>query len=126
MDNASPNDVLAQTLVKLLKERYALELDIEHLHGRCIAHIINLVVQALLHGMDDAFEDPDITDYFLTDPDAPLNYTAEDDPELQLMEGAEAAAADAAAEVMDMEDEDDLPFDSPLRKVSHTFILTFA
>jgi hypothetical protein len=126
MDNALPNNVLAHTLVDLLKQRYGLELDVDHLQGRCIAHIINLVVQALLHGMDDAFDDPDVLDYFTLDPDAPLNYTADDDPELQCMEGAEAVAADAAAMLMAIEDEDDLPSDSPLRKVGFVLSITFA
>jgi hypothetical protein len=119
MDNALPNDVCAQSVVDQLMERYKMELNVQHLQGRCVGHIINLVVQSLLHSMDKAFDDPDVLDYFTIDPDAPLHYSADDDPELQRMEGPEAAAADAEAVEMEMEmeDDDDLPCGSPLHKV---------
>ncbi|KAF8161992.1 ribonuclease H-like domain-containing protein, partial [Pholiota molesta] len=53
------------------------------MHIRCFAHIINLIVQAFLHAIDEA-EDPDITDYY--DKDAPIHYDVDQDEELAALE----------------------------------------
>ncbi|KAJ6484240.1 ribonuclease H-like domain-containing protein, partial [Mycena sanguinolenta] len=52
---------------------------------RCLAHVVNLVVQKILAALGDA-EDPDVTDYYLSNKDAPFHYEAEDDPDLHEMD----------------------------------------
>jgi hypothetical protein len=48
------------------------------MHIRCIAHVVNLVVQALLHELDEA-DNPDEEDYFASTKDTPLHYDVEKD-----------------------------------------------
>ena len=46
---------------------------IADMHIRCVAHVINLVVQAFLFGLGEA-EDPEIFDWFEANKDAPIHY----------------------------------------------------
>jgi hypothetical protein len=109
MDNASSNDVLVRTLAAGLKERYDMDVDVKSLQGRCIAHVVNLVVQKLLHSMNVVPDDPDHLDYFAADIDAPLHYSMEDDLEIMAMETPEAAKADEeAGDAEDDELEDEI------------------
>jgi hypothetical protein len=48
------------------------------MHIRCIAHVVNLVVQALLHKLDET-DNPDEEDYFTSTKDTPLHYDVEKD-----------------------------------------------
>lgn len=50
------------------------------MHIRCIAHIINLVVQAFLYGLDEG-EDPEILDWFTVNKDLPIYYDPTTDEE---------------------------------------------
>ncbi|KAJ7660882.1 hypothetical protein DFH06DRAFT_988730, partial [Mycena polygramma] len=52
---------------------------------RCLAHIVNLVVQKLLAALEEA-ADPDIEDYYLPHKDLPFHYDPDDDPELAALE----------------------------------------
>ncbi|KAF6756067.1 hypothetical protein DFP72DRAFT_810841, partial [Ephemerocybe angulata] len=61
-DNASVNNVLMETVCRYLLSLYGIPYNPDS-HIRCIAHVINLVVQAILAGLDEA-DDPDLFDYF--------------------------------------------------------------
>jgi hypothetical protein len=63
MDNASSCDVLARILGTLLMERYGLPFHSANARIRCLAHIVNIVVQTVLKQLDEA-EDPDVLDWF--------------------------------------------------------------
>ena len=63
MDNASVNNVMLDMITVLLKSRYNLDLDPQHTQGRCLAHVLNLVVQSILHSLNEA-DNPDIIDYY--------------------------------------------------------------
>ncbi|KAJ7676984.1 hypothetical protein DFH06DRAFT_976182 [Mycena polygramma] len=48
---------------------------------RCLAHVVNLVVQKLLHELDEA-EDPETADDYVPNKDLPFHYDPARDPEL--------------------------------------------
>jgi len=55
------------------------------MHIWCIAHVINLVVQAFLHGIDEA-DDPNIVDNFDSNKDDPIHYNINEDEDQITME----------------------------------------
>ena len=57
------------------------------MHIRCIAHVINLVVQAFLFAIDEVEDDPENVDYY--NKDLPIHYDIEEDEELTAMENEE-------------------------------------
>ena len=94
------------------------------MHIRCLAHVINLVVQSFLHAIDEA-EDPEINDYF--DKEAPVHFDIDKDAD-QIGLEAEALAPGANDYTPADEDEDvaedeavlieDVNGQSPLQRVS--------
>ncbi|KAJ3753352.1 ribonuclease H-like domain-containing protein, partial [Lentinula raphanica] len=66
--------------------KYGIHFHSENNRIRCLAHVVNLVVQAILKALDEA-ESSDDVDYFLLNKDQPIHYNAEDDEELKEMEG---------------------------------------
>ncbi|KAF5332385.1 hypothetical protein D9758_018913 [Tetrapyrgos nigripes] len=52
---------------------------------RCMAHVVNLIVQATLKVMEEA-ESPDDVDYYFFHKDQPIHYDEADDEDLQAME----------------------------------------
>ncbi|KAH9938904.1 uncharacterized protein BXZ73DRAFT_1162, partial [Epithele typhae] len=76
-DNVAANDLLAAELMRLLIERYDGEVHFHPDNGRihCFAHVVNLVVQKVIHDLLKAssspaevenlqFADPDVKDYY--------------------------------------------------------------
>ncbi|KAF4609484.1 hypothetical protein D9613_012328 [Agrocybe pediades] len=78
-DNASVNDVLVATTGRLLLARYGIPFTPD-MHIRCIAHVINLVVQSFLHALDEA-ADPETEDWYDLNKSAPLHYDITKDPD---------------------------------------------
>lgn len=78
------NDVIVKTAARCLLTRYGIP-ESDDIHIRCIAHVINLMVQAFLVGMDEA-EDPDELDWFEADSNIPLHYTPETDKDQVALE----------------------------------------
>jgi hypothetical protein len=100
MDNAS-----ASTLAQVVEMKYGNEFIPDHHQIRCLAHVVNLVVQALLANLGLVDHSPEQQDYFMQGRAEAIHYSADDDPEVQSMETAEAAAADAGVEeVEEVED----------------------
>ena len=85
MDNASICDVLARATGILLLKKYGLKFHEENAQIWCIAHIVNLIIQALLTSLNEA-EDPDIDDYYIPNKHLPFHYDPYDDDEVQQME----------------------------------------
>ncbi|CDO77912.1 hypothetical protein BN946_scf184727.g1, partial [Trametes cinnabarina] len=81
MDNASANDVLARTVGLLLLKRYGIHFTPENGRIRCIAHVVNLVVQKILSKLFEA-DDPVLADYYeLWNKHLPFHYDLEADDE---------------------------------------------
>ncbi|GJF00443.1 hypothetical protein PsYK624_167310 [Phanerochaete sordida] len=100
MDNASSNDVLARTLAALLLKRYGIQFSPENGQIRCIAHVVNLVVQQILHTLAEA-DDPALEDYYESYKHEPFHYDLEDDDEQKALE----------QELLDMFEEGDAGLD---------------
>ncbi|KAJ7271309.1 hypothetical protein B0H12DRAFT_1228964 [Mycena haematopus] len=85
LDNASANDVLLQALARLLMKKFDIQFVPANSQIRCLAHVVNLVVQKFLAALDDA-EDPENVDDYLPNKDLPFHYDPDDDPEVIAME----------------------------------------
>ncbi|KAI0060903.1 hypothetical protein BV25DRAFT_1806709, partial [Artomyces pyxidatus] len=128
MDNAITNDVLARILAKLLMKRYGVPFHPENGQIRCLAHVVNLVVQKILSTALEA-DDPDIDDYYIRlNKHLPFHYDPESDEDLQALEEAVTAEGKADQETQDdfelaeedeIEDTNAYSTMSALEKVSH-------
>lgn len=78
-DNASANDVLVATVARCLLAWYNIP-ESPNLHVRCICHVVNLVVQSILHSIGEA-ENPDTTDYYALNKEHPVHVNVENDLE---------------------------------------------
>ncbi|KAF5349401.1 hypothetical protein D9758_015515 [Tetrapyrgos nigripes] len=106
MDNASACDSMAKFLQKLLNRRYQdLQVHVENSRIRCLAHVINLIVQAILKVLEEA-ESSDDVDYYLLHKDQPIHYDENDDEELKAME-AEEDNTEAGGEGDESDDDDE-------------------
>ena len=115
-DNASINDVLIRTAARCLLARYGIPWNPD-MQIRCIAHIVNLIVQAILHGVDEA-DDPSLVDYFELHKDEPIHYDPAVSPEQkQMEEEPEYAIPDVDDDGGDAEEIQSVG-NSPLKRVS--------
>jgi hypothetical protein len=85
LDNASPNDVLLRALARLLQEKFDLQFVPANSQIRCLAHVVNLVVQKILAALGNVV-DPDVTDDYLPNKDVPFHYNPDNDPALDELE----------------------------------------
>lgn len=88
MDNASVCDVLARSAGVLLLQKYGLQFHPQNARIRCLAHVVNLVVQAILAELDEA-DDPEQEDYYIPNKHIPFHYDPDDDDEVRQMENEE-------------------------------------
>ena len=93
MDNASNCDVLARVLGILLMERYGMEFHSDNARIRCLAHVVNIVVQTLLKQLNEA-EDPEILDWFEGNRHLPVHYDGDEDEEVKAMEAEDLVAVE--------------------------------
>jgi hypothetical protein len=93
MDNASNCDVLARVLGILLMERYGMQFHSDNARIRCLAHVVNIVVQTLLKQLNEA-EDPDVLDWFEANKHLPIHYDGDEDEEVKAMEDEDLAEAE--------------------------------
>lgn len=94
LDNASPNDVLVRTLGTLMLQRYGIPFHPENGQIRCLAHVVNLIVQRILKEILEVNDNPEDNDYFLLNKHLPIHYNPEYDEDVTAMEGRDAAEAD--------------------------------
>ena len=85
MDNASVCDVLARAAGVMLLQKYGLNFHAQNARIRCMAHVVNLIVQALLAALNEA-DDPKKDDYYIPNKHLPFHYDLDDDDEVQEME----------------------------------------
>jgi len=55
------------------------------MHIRCIAHVINLVVQAFLYAIDEG-DNPDVEDWYELNKDTPIHYDITKDQDQQALD----------------------------------------
>jgi hypothetical protein len=55
------------------------------MHIQCMAHVINLVVQAFLFAIDEG-DDPDVEDWYELNKDAPIHYDISKDKEQEALD----------------------------------------
>lgn len=111
MDNALSCDILARVFGTLLMEHYNLQFHSDNVCIRCLAHIVNIVVQTMLRELDKA-EDPDILDWFDLTKNQPVDYDPNKDKAVVEMEEEEFEGGDDEEVQEDMIDEilkDELP-----------------
>lgn len=126
-DNAAPNDVLIRVLSRILREKFDIQFVPENSQIRCLAHVVNLVVQKILATLNEA-DDPEVVDYYLPNKDLPIHYSPDDDPNLRDLENEQFPSTpeeedeeeDPELEVM-TEMAEDLANLSPLQKVIGRF-----
>lgn len=85
MDNASVCDVLARAAGVMLLQKYGLSFHVQNARIRCMAHVVNLIVQALLAALNEA-NDPEMDDYYIPNKHLPFHYDPNDDDEVREME----------------------------------------
>ncbi|KAJ7876318.1 hypothetical protein B0H14DRAFT_2252522, partial [Mycena olivaceomarginata] len=73
LDNARTNDVLIRALSDILRQGFDIQWAPENSQIRCIAHVVNLVVQKILATLDEA-HDPEEQDYYIPNKDLPFHY----------------------------------------------------
>ncbi|KAJ7649685.1 hypothetical protein FB45DRAFT_1049884 [Roridomyces roridus] len=105
-DSASPNDVLIAVLPRILADKFNIQFAPENSQIRCLAHVVNLVVQKILSTLNEA-DDPDVIDYYLPNKELPFYYDPDDDPDLKQMENeAPPTTTDSETTTSDEEDAD--------------------
>ncbi|KAJ6563486.1 hypothetical protein B0H10DRAFT_2239418 [Mycena sp. CBHHK59/15] len=125
LDNAAPNDVLIRALSRILREKYDIQFVPENSQIRCLAHVVNLVVQKILAALNEA-DEPEVMDYYLPNKDLPFHYEPEEDPNLRDLENErfEAEADKSDEEDADAETMSDMATElanlSPLQKLRLT------
>ncbi|KAL0059195.1 hypothetical protein AAF712_014089 [Marasmius tenuissimus] len=115
-DNATVNNVLIKTVARSLLKKYDVGLNNDR-QIRCVAHIMNLVVQDILHTIGEA-DDPDVVDYFKLHQDMSFHYNPQEDVD-QLELESEQDRKDIFLDDEEQIDEDlidDLVDDSALKR----------
>lgn len=85
LDNAAPNDVLIRALSRLLREKFDVQFVPENSQIRCLAHVVNLVVQKMLAALEEA-PDPAVEDQYIPNKDLPFHYDLETDDDVRDLE----------------------------------------
>ena len=122
-DNTSVNDVIIEVTGQIILQKYNVPYTPD-MHIRCIAHVVNLIVQAFLAAMDEA-DSPDDIDYFLLHKESPIHYDPDDNEDHTAIESEdvdlEAMDVDVD-EVLDITEEkviEEIQHSSPLKQVSN-------
>lgn len=98
-DNVSVNDVIIDVARQIILQKYNIPYTSD-MHIWCIAHVVNLIVQAFLASMDEA-DSPDEVDYFLLHKESPIHYDPDDNKDHIAME-----SKDIDLEAMDIDEDE--------------------
>lgn len=115
------NDVVIATVSRILLAKYGIPPS-PNLHIRCMCHIVNLVVQAILAALGEA-DDPDKVDYYTLNKEQPLHLDIDADPDQveldkEVFQDDAEDDSDDVAENITLEDEEkQKATESPLSKV---------
>lgn len=96
MDNASTNDVLARTLTRLLLKRYNITFAPQNAQIRCLAHVVNLVVQKIFSELLGV-SDPALDDYYELWKHLPVHFDVEAEDKAEAEAEEERAKVDPKA-----------------------------
>jgi hypothetical protein len=78
-DNASVNNVIMATIAQICLAKYGIPPS-PNLHIRCVCHVVNLIVQAILAALGEA-DNPDEVDYYTLNKEQPLHLDIDVDPD---------------------------------------------
>ena len=115
------NDVIVATVSRILLAKYGIPPS-PNLHIRCMCHVVNLVVQAILAALGEA-DDPDNVDYYTLNKEQPLHLDINADPDQveldkEVFQDNEEDNLDDVVENITLEDEEkQKATGSPLAKV---------
>ncbi|KAF7346859.1 Dimer-Tnp-hAT domain-containing protein [Mycena sanguinolenta] len=93
LDNTATNDVLMRALSRILRDKFDIQFVPENSQIRCLAHIVNLVVQKILAVLDEE-DDPATRDDYVDNKELPIHYNIDEDPELEALEAEIFESAD--------------------------------
>jgi hypothetical protein len=131
-DNASVNDVIIEVTGQIILQKYNIPYTPD-MHIQCIAHVVNLIVQAFLAAMDEA-DSPDDINYFLLHKESPTHYDPDYDEDHIAMESenVDLEAVDEDRDKVDIAEEkaiEEIQHGSPLKWVSnlspHLLVCTY-
>ncbi|KZT64307.1 hypothetical protein DAEQUDRAFT_678786 [Daedalea quercina L-15889] len=105
-------------------QRYGIHFAPENGQIRCLAHVVNLVVQKILASLIDA-DDPDVNDWYLLHKFLPFHYNNDENDELNELEDATFVADDEKLTDKCPDEEKDQPLtpDEPLNAVQKLRII---
>lgn len=130
-NNASVNDIIVEVAGHIILSKYSVPYTSD-MHIRCIVHVVNLVVQAILAAMNEA-DDPDDVDYFTLHKGSLIHYNIDEDDNQAVLESEsvslEAESKDKDEEIkmfdaIEKEMIENVEASSPLKQVI-TFPCTF-
>ena len=78
------NDVIVTVAARQILQWYGVPYQPD-MHIRCIAHVVNLVVQAILHYFGEA-DDPETNDYHLDHKDKPIHFNPDEDEDQRALD----------------------------------------
>jgi hypothetical protein len=101
LDNVSSNTVLSRIVGQKLMERYGVPFHPDNSHIRCLAHVVNLVVQKILSVAKEV-DDPEFQDYYeQLNKQFPVHYDIDSDEELRNFENEEVDESKAQRDLSD-------------------------
>ena len=101
LDNVSSNTVLSRIVGNKLMELYGVPFHPNNSHIRCLAHVVNLVVQKMLSVAKEV-DDPEFQDYYeQLNKQFPVHYDLASDEELRDFESEEDDRSKAQVDLSD-------------------------
>jgi hypothetical protein len=119
------NDVIVATVARHLLTKYGIPESLNQ-HIRCLCHVVNLVVQAILAALGEA-DDPIANDHFLLNKAQPFHLDIDNDPDQVVLDHEEFNDDESEEDVAIEEEEKPSAMKNPLSKVCfhllHPFIV---
>ncbi|KAJ6483393.1 hypothetical protein C8R45DRAFT_871167, partial [Mycena sanguinolenta] len=84
-----------RALSRILRNNFNIQFVPENSQIRCLAHVVNLVVQKILAVLDEE-DDPATRDDYVDSKELPIHYNVDEDPELEALESEIFESVDGA------------------------------